>query len=70
MNKVLHTAAKVQTGMPASAGRAYMHRRLAEGKTRAEATRCLKRHLSNVVYRALLADAAAHEVSGVDNRDA
>ena len=38
MNKVLHTAAKVQTGMPTSAGRAYMHRRLAEGKTRAEAT--------------------------------
>ena len=70
MNKVLHTAAKVQTGMPSSAGRDYMHRRLAEGKTRAEATRCLKRHLSNVVYRALLADAAAHEVSGEDNRDA
>lgn len=70
MNKVLHTAAKVQTGMPASAGRDYMHRRLAEGKTRAEATRALKRHLSNVVYRALLTDAATHEVSGEDNRDA
>ena len=70
MNKVLHTAAKVQAGMPASAGRDYTHRRLAEGKTRAEATRCLKRHLSNAVYRALLADAAAHEVSGEDNRDA
>lgn len=70
LNKVLHTAAKVQTGMPNSAGRAYMTRRLAEGKTRAEATRALKRHLSNVVYRALLADVAAHEASGEDSRAA
>ena len=70
MNKVLHTAAKVQIGMPRGAGRAYVNRRMAEGKTRAEATRCLKRHLSNAVYRALLADAAAHEVSGEDNRAA
>jgi transposase len=69
MNKVLHTAAKVQTKMDGP-GRAYIHRRLAEGKTRKEATRSLKRHLSNVVYRALLADAAAHEVSGEDNRAA
>jgi transposase len=70
MNKILHTAAKVQTSMPTSAGRAYVTRRLAEGKTRAEAIRSLKRHLSNVVYRALLADLAAHEVSGEDNRAA
>ena len=66
LNKVLHTAAKVQTGMKQSAGRAYIHRRLAEGKTRAEATRALKRHLSNAVYRALLADALTREVSGED----
>jgi hypothetical protein len=70
MNKILHTAAKVQTSMPTSAGRNYVNRRLAEGKTRAEAIRSLKRHLSNVVYRALLADLAAHEVSGEDNRAA
>lgn len=38
-----------------------MHRRLAPCKTRAEATRPLKRHLSNVACRALLADADAHE---------
>ena len=69
MNKVLHTAAKVQTGMPQSAGRDYVQRKLAEGRTRAEATRSLKRHLSNAVYRALLADAAAHmEVSREDRQ--
>ena len=68
MNKVLHTAAKVQAAMPNSAGRTYIHRRLAEGRTRAEATRSLKRHLSNAVYRALLADVASKEVSGEDRQ--
>ena len=54
--------------MPHGAGRAYVNRRIAEGKTRAEATRALKRHLSNAAYRALLADAATHEVSGEDSK--
>jgi hypothetical protein len=44
MNKVLHVAARVQSNMPNSDGRVYIHRKLAEGKTRAEATRSLKRH--------------------------
>ena len=70
MNKVLHTAAKVQTGMAGSAGQRYIHRKLAEGKTRREATRCLKRHLANVVYRALQADVAAKQVSGEDRQAA
>jgi transposase len=70
MNKVLHVAARVQSNMPTSAGRVYIHRKLAEGKTRAEATRSLKRHLANVVYRALQADLAAREVSGEDNQAA
>jgi hypothetical protein len=35
---------------------AYLDRKLAEGKSAAEARRCLKRHLANVVYRALIAD--------------
>ena len=42
-----------------SPGRAYVDRRLAEGKSRREAMRALKRHLCNVIYRQLLADAAA-----------
>ncbi len=68
MNKVLHTAAKVQAAMPTSRGRDYLNRRVAEGKSRAEATRALKRHLSNVVYRALLADIANQEGSGEDSQ--
>jgi transposase len=70
MNKVLHVAARVQSNMPTSAGRIYIHRKLDEGKTRTEATRSLKRHLSNVVYRALQADLVAREVSGEDNQAA
>jgi transposase len=38
---------------------AYRERRLATGNTKSEAMRALKRRLSDVVYRALLADAAA-----------
>jgi transposase len=70
MNKVLHVAARVQSNMPTSAGRIYIHRKLGEGKTRAEATRSLKRHLANVVYRALQADLVAREVSGEDSQAA
>jgi hypothetical protein len=38
-------------------GRAYYRRKLAAGKTRAEAMRCLKRRISDALYRQLLADA-------------
>ena len=53
--------------MPNSKGRSYVRRKLTEGSTRAEATRSLKRHLSNVVYRTLIADQLVR-VSGEDNR--
>src|SRR6266542_165687 len=36
--------------------KAYVRRRRAEGKTFNESMRCLKRHLSNVVYRQMIAD--------------
>ena len=39
-----------------SDGRAYFERKLAEGKTKKDAIRSLKRHLSNIVYRQLLLD--------------
>jgi hypothetical protein len=35
--------------VPNSAGRIYVNRKVDEGKTRPEAMRSLKRHLSNVV---------------------
>jgi transposase len=40
-----------------SEGRAYFDRRVSEGKTKKEALRALKRHVSNAVYRHLVADA-------------
>ena len=39
-----------------SAGRDYYERKLAAGKTRKEALRCLKRRLSDVVFRQLVID--------------
>jgi transposase len=56
MNHVLHIAAIVQIRHD-SEGRAYYRRKLAESKTPMEALRCLKRRLSDVVYRQLVADA-------------
>jgi transposase len=63
LNKVLHTAAKTQIrrGGP---GRTYYQRKLAEGKSPMEALRALKRQLSDVVYRRLLADHQARAVRG------
>jgi hypothetical protein len=40
-----------------SPGRAFYERKLAEGKTKKEAVRALKRRLSDVAYRHLVADA-------------
>ena len=41
----------------------YMARLQGEGKSRKEAMRCLKRHLSNVVYRQLIADLRRSEMA-------
>jgi hypothetical protein len=51
-------------------GRAYYRRKLAEGKTGLEALRCLKGRLSNVVYRQLVADAAAKDAGEATERAA
>jgi transposase len=56
INHVLYIAAVCQIRHD-TPGRAYYRRKLAEGKTSLEALRCLKRRLSNVVYRQLVADA-------------
>jgi transposase len=56
MNHVLHMAAIVQLRNDTE-GRAYFQRKVAAGKTRMEALRCLKRRLSDVLYRRLVADA-------------
>jgi transposase len=56
MNHVLHIAATVQLRNQTE-GRAYFDRKVAAGKTPMEALRALKRRLSDVVYRQLVADA-------------
>ena len=50
-------AAICQIRQPHSAGRAYFDRKVAEGKTKKEALRALKRQISNAVYRQLIVDA-------------
>jgi transposase len=60
MNHVLHVAAIVQIRHDTE-GRAYYRRKLAAGKSPLEALRCLKRRLSDVVYRQLVADARRAE---------
>ena len=57
LNHALHLAAMIQLRQRHSEGRAYYERRVAEGKTGKEAVRALKRQLSNIVYRHLVADA-------------
>jgi transposase len=56
INRVLHTMAVVQLRNPTE-GRAYYDTKKAAGKSSMEAMRCLKRRLSDLVYRQLLADA-------------
>ena len=55
LNLALHTIALVQARTDPRA-KAYMARRTAQGKSRLEALRCLKRHLADVVLRTMLAD--------------
>jgi transposase len=55
LNHALYMMAMVQVRRP-SAGQAYYQRKRAEGKSPREALRCLKRRLSDAVYRCLLAD--------------
>jgi transposase len=59
LNHALHMVAVCQLRQPHSDGRAYFDRRVAEGKTKKEALRALKRQVSNAVYRQLVADAAS-----------
>jgi transposase len=57
LNHALYMMAMMQVRRP-SAGQAYYQRKLAEGKSAKEALRCLKRRLSDAVYRCLVTDQA------------
>ena len=58
LNHAMHLAALCQIRQPHSSGRAFFDRKVAEGKTKREALRALKRHVSNAVFRQLLFDAS------------
>ena len=56
MNHMIHIAAVTQIRLNTE-GRAYYRRKCVDGKKPMEAMRCLKRRISDVVYRQLVADA-------------
>jgi len=56
LNAALHVVAVTQIRMTNSAGRRYFDKKIAEGKTRKEAKRCLKRRIAASVWRIMLAD--------------
>ena len=63
INRVLHIMATVQLRNPTE-GRAYYDRKKADGKSSNEAMRCLKRRLSDAVYRVMLDDLATDDEDG------
>ena len=64
LNHALHMMALTQARMEPRA-RAYVERRRGEGRTKRDAVRALKRHLSDVVYQQLRHDAAALEAAAM-----
>ena len=62
INRTLHIMATVQLRNPTE-GRAYYDRRKADGKSSMEAMRCLKRRLSDIVYRTMLNDSVVHAIA-------
>jgi transposase len=63
LNHAIHMIALTQARMDPRA-RAYIERRRAEGRTRRDAVRALKRHLSDVVYQQLRHDALPQTAVG------
>ena len=57
LNHAIHMVAICQIRQTNSEGRIYFEKKVAEGKTKREAIRSLKRHVANAVYRQLLLDA-------------
>jgi len=66
LNHVLHIAATVQMRHHDTAGRIYYDRKRAAGKRPLEAMRCLKRRLSDVVYRQLVTDALGVQMTKIE----
>jgi transposase len=64
LNHAIHIAAITQIRHAHSPGRAYYDRKLAEGKTKKEALRALKRRISDALYQRLVADTATNAGPG------
>ena len=62
LNYALHMVATSQARSDAPGG-AYYRKKLDEGKFRKEALRCLKRRISDAVFRSLVADSRASSSS-------
>lgn len=62
LNHALHLAAICQIRNAGTEGRVYFERKVDEGKTKKDAIRSLKRHVSNAVYRKLLDDHRRREM--------
>jgi transposase len=58
LNYALHMVAVCQARSDARGG-TYYRKKIGEGKSRKEALRCLKRRISDAVFRSLLADSQA-----------
>jgi len=56
LNSAIHLIAVTQVRMRSSIGRRYFDSKIAEGKTRNEAMRCLKRRLASHLWRLMIAD--------------
>lgn len=56
LNSAIHLIAVTQVRMRNSLVRRYFDTKVAEGKTRNEAMRCLKRRLANHLWRLMTAD--------------
>ena len=64
LNHAIHIAAITQIRFAHSPGRAFFERKVAEGKTKKEAVRALKRRIADAVYRQLLLDARITDPGG------
>lgn len=56
LNNALHMIALCQARSDLRGGGVYYRKKLAEGKSRKEALRCLKRRISDAVFKSLMAD--------------
>jgi transposase len=62
LNYALHMVAVCQARSDVRGG-TYYRKKMAEGKSRKEALRCLKRRVCDAVFRSLVADSRAHSRS-------